>query len=268
MSRRALVSVIIPTYNRPEFLRKAIASVRAQEGVDTEIIVVDDASEQDLTTEFEDQADITYLRNEKNCGGGYSRNRGLEEARGEFVNFLDDDDEFLPGKLQKQVQKFMTSEVPNLGLVTCDMRDLRSGEEVTIHNRDRGEIYYKSLKGYTAKGTPTMLFKTQAVRNIGGFDTSLPSSQEYDLIIRFSKQYQVDFVDEVLTQANRSVDQINLNFEKKRAGAIMLFNKYDEDYRARGFIFQMRMRLKLNVLLFRFWVGKRFGESAYKLLLR
>lgn len=268
MPTDSLVSVIIPTYNRPDFLRRAIASVRAQEGINYEIIIVDDASDEDLSSEFASAPDVTYLRNKKNRGGSFSRNRGLEVAKGEYVNFLDDDDEFLPGKLHLQLQKFEESELKDLGLVTCHMADGRSGEEVIIKNTDRGSLYRESLKRYTAKGTPTMLFKTEAVRTIAGFDSSLPANQEYDLIIRFSKHYTIDFVDEVLAKANRSVNQISMNFDKKIDGARMLFEKHDQAFREQGTAFRLRMKLKLMVLLFRFRVGKAFGEKAYRALLR
>ncbi len=268
MSDKPLVSVVIPTYNRPEALRRAISSVLSQKGVELDIIVVDDASDLDMSGELAGYPQVTYLRNEKNMGGGYARNRGIEAARGAFISFLDDDDEFYDGKLQKQVQKFAESSIDSLGIVTCHVRDLRSGKEVILKNSYKGDIYHKSLERYTAKMTHSFLFKTEAVKKIGGFDTTLPSNQEYDLIIRLSKNYKIDFVDEVLAQANRSAGQIHSNFDKKREGALQLFRKFDNEYRRMGWFFYTKMRVKLLLLLFRFWVGKHFGEKAYRMLLR
>lgn len=268
MSDNPLVTVVIPTYNRPDHLRRALASVLDQKGVIQEVIVVDDASDLDMSDELEKYPQVTYLRNAKNMGGGYARNRGLQAAKGTYINFLDDDDEFLDGKLRKQVHQFEISDIAPLGMVSCHLRDLRSGKEVLLRNKCRGDIYKASLQGYTVNLTSSMLFKTEAVRYIGGFDETLPANQEYDLIIRFSKHYGVDYVDEVLARANRSTGQIHSNFEKKRDGAIRLFDKYDNDYRKIGFAFRLKMRIKLVILLFRFWIGKRFGEKAYRMLLK
>lgn len=268
MPDKPLVSVVIPTYNRPDQLHRAISSVLSQKGVELDIIIVDDASEIDLSGELAGHPQVTYLRNKKNMGGGFTRNRGIDAARGDFISFLDDDDEFYDGKLQKQVHKFAESNLDSLGIVTCHVRDLRSGNEVIVKNNYKGDIYHKSLERYTAKMTPSFLFKTEAVKNIGGFDTTLPSNQEYDLIIRLSKNYRIDFVDEILAQANRSAGQIHTNFEKKREGALQLFRKFDNEYRRMGWFFYTKMRIKLLLLLFRFWVGKHFGEKAYRMLLK
>lgn len=262
-----LITVVIPTFNRPEHLRQAVASVQMQGGVDTQIIIVDDASDIDLREEYINQKNVTYVRNQKNYGGSYSRNAGLKLARGEYINFLDDDDEFLENKLSLQVQQFERSTVLNLALVSCHMRDFRSGKEMIIKNTARGDVYLDSLRRYTVKGTPTMLFRTEAIKLTGGFDEQLPASQEYDLIIRLSKNYGVDYVDAVLAQANRSTLQISLDFERKKTGTKMLFNKYNDEYRKAGFIFWLTMRLKFRVLCFRLWAGKHFGESVYKFLL-
>ena len=95
-----LVSVVIPTRNRCIRLLDAIASVRAQTGVQVEIIVVDDASSDDtmrLLSELSlEESRLRYVRNESPLGGGGARNAGVALAKGEFVAFLDDDDRFLP----------------------------------------------------------------------------------------------------------------------------------------------------------------------------
>ncbi len=261
------VTVVIPTYNRPEQLMHAVASVKRQQEVTFQIIIVDDASDEDLGPAFKDDTSVTYIRNQTNKGGGYSRNRGLSLATGEYVNFLDDDDEFLDSKLQKQIASFETSEVPNLGLVACHVRDLRSGEEIIVKNTHRGNVFKESLSGYSVKLTPSMLFLTEAARKTGGFDESLPASQEYDFVIRLSKHYGVDYVDEVLAQANRSETQISLDFEKKKRAAEILFRKFDKEYRSFGLLFWLKMQIKLRVLKIRFWAGKRLGLWAYKLTL-
>lgn len=267
MNNKPLISVIIPSYNRPTLLVRAIESVIDQSYPNVEIIVVDDASDIDIKPEMEKYPQVKLLRNSENKGACYSRNKGLKEAKGYYINFLDDDDIFLPGKLERQVACFEGSEDENLGMVTCHLEDERSGELKVIYNQVQGDIYKLLLYKYAVSGTETMLFRTSGVKDIGGFDERLESNQEYDLLIRFSEFHTVDFVNEVLTRKFRSRDQIHLNFKKKVRGAKYLYKKHNYRFKEIGFFFWLKMQFKLQFLLFRFRIGQIFGENAYRLLL-
>lgn len=267
MENKPLISVVIPTFNRPTLLVRAIQSVVDQDYKNVEIIVVDDASEVDVKPYLEG-FDLTLLKNDCNSGPCASRNKGLRESNGTYINFLDDDDILLPAKLNKQVQLFERSVDPKLGVITCDLLDERSGDSVKILNHVKGDIYDKLLKKYCVSGTETLLFKTEYVNNIGGFDEELESSQEYDLLIRFSEFYNIDYIGEVLTKKFRSEDQIHLNFDKKIQGAKHLYAKHNDRFKEVGIGFWLMKKLKLQLLLFRFYVGKIFGEKMYRKLLR
>ncbi len=116
------VSVIIPTYNREDLLPRALDSVIAQTFEDWEIVLVDDGST-DGTASLADTYSkrlgerIVYTR-QPNTGCGGARNRGIDTARGRFVAFLDSDDEYLPNKLERQLELFARR--PELGFVYCD----------------------------------------------------------------------------------------------------------------------------------------------------
>ncbi len=102
------VSVIIPTYNRANLVSRAIKSVLNQTYQDFEIIVVDDCSEdntEEIVKSFNDSR-IRYIKHKKNKGGSAARNTGIKRARGKYIAFLDDDDEWLPSKLEKQIMLF------------------------------------------------------------------------------------------------------------------------------------------------------------------
>ncbi|WP_421772999.1 glycosyltransferase family 2 protein [Gracilimonas sp.] len=264
----SLVSVVIPSFNRVELVERAIQSVLDQSYTKVEVIVIDDASDVDIRQRVEGLGKVKYLRNEENRGACYSRNRGIQEAKGEYINFLDDDDVLLPTKLEKQVECFKKSGDPDLGMVTCHANDGRSGEYIIKENKVKGDIYNQLLSRFLVSGIETMLFKTDYIREIGGFDENLQSSQEYDLLIRFSEKYTVNFVDEVLTKEFRSVNQISTNFDKKIHGARFLYKKHDHRFREKGLTFWLRMKLKLQVLILRFYAGKLFGEKVYRMLLR
>ena len=262
------VSIIIPTYNRPEYLRRAIKSATSQSYPNIEVIVVDDHSDIDLDTFRQEFQSVRFFQNSENRGGCYSRNRGLKESEGEFINFLDDDDELYPNKIALQVDKFQTSSIQNLAFVTSHHLDERSGSGIIKKNSVKGDLYKSLLSGYAISGTQAMLIKKECLLKIGGFDENLQSSQEYDLMIRLAEKYNVDFVNKVLSRQNRSVDQISFNYDKKIAGAKYLFKKHDERYREMGLLFWLKMRLKLRGLICRFYIGKWFGEKAYRFTIR
>lgn len=262
-----LISIVIPTYNRPDHLERALESALRQTYENIEIIVVDDGSELSLEVFEEKYPSVRFLKNSTNRGACYSRNRGLEIAKGDYINFLDDDDELFPEKIELQIDKFQKSEETNLGMVTCHLVDCRSGKEKAVRNEVQGNIYKKMLSGFAVAGTEAMLFKKSVFDDIEGFDERLESSQEYDLFIRVSEKFRIDYVDKVLTRKNRSADQISLNFDKKIQGARMLFSKHNGLYRQQGVLFWLKMRIKLRLLLLRFYSGKLFGEKAYRVLL-
>lgn len=113
------VSVIVPTHNRPHFLGRTIDSLLAQTYRDTEIVVVDDnapdspsrADTQALMKEYEKYDNVIYIQNEKPLGGGPSRNEGIKAATGDYVTFLDDDDVYLPEKVETQLSFMLKNDL-------------------------------------------------------------------------------------------------------------------------------------------------------------
>lgn len=262
------VSIIIPTFNRPELLRRAMKSALNQTYSNVEVIVIDDhpeSNQENLKKEF---PSVRFYQNSENMGGCYSRNRGIEESEGEYVNFLDDDDELSPDKVSMQIKKFRESQAEDLGFVTAHAEDFRSGKKIIKNNSVSGNVYRQLLSGYAIAGIETMLIRKKCLMEVGGFDKNLQSSQEYDLMIRLAEKYRVDFVDEILSRQHRSKDQISLNFDKKISGATYLFRKHDHRYREIGPLFWLKMRLKLRGLICRFYIGKLLGERAYRFTIR
>ena len=103
---RPVVSVVMPVYNGKAFIRQAVESVFRQE-VPLELLVIDDRSTdgtKEVLRPYMDRPDFRYLRNEKNLGAGASRNRGVREAQGSFIAFLDADDWWEEGKLAEQLE--------------------------------------------------------------------------------------------------------------------------------------------------------------------
>lgn len=264
-----LVSVIIPTCNRPLELERAIRSVLTQTYPCIEIIVVDDASttidHKSLRTKY---PGISLLVNSENKGQSYSRNRGLKIASGTFINFLDDDDELRPEKIQKQIAVFQHSNDPVLGMVTCHVLDNRLGNLKHVKNEVRGNLYKELLSRFQVRGVETTLYKKEVFDRIGGFDETLRAHEEYDLLIRAAEHFSFDFVDEVLSREHASANQDSLNFNKRITSTILLYKKHQSRFFKEGLLFGIKVTVKYALLIFRYWVGKVFGNKAYLILLR
>lgn len=189
-----LVTVIIPTYKRTvEYLSRAVQSVMNQTYPNVEIIVIDDSpadyEERDKISAYMKGIEtdrIRYYRNETNMGGSLARNRGISLANGEFISFLDDDDEYMEHKIEKQV-KFMLCD--NYDLSFSDMImyntagkvvDYREYKDIPAFDND-SLLRYHLMKHMT--GTPTFMFATEKLRGIGGFEDA-KMGQEFYLMLK------------------------------------------------------------------------------------
>lgn len=187
-----MISVITPTYNRVEYLGNAIDSVLGQTYSDFELVIIDDNPHESiarketekLVRKYSDPR-IRYLRNPLNMGGALSRNRGIDEARGEYVAFLDDDDVYLPERLEVQV-KAMIENGWDVSVMDGATYNFVTGEKVAerhqrIRNGMTKEELIKANLLFHISGTNTFMYKTEFLRNTGGFD-NVPSCQEYSLM--------------------------------------------------------------------------------------
>lgn len=188
-----LVSIVIPTYKRESlYLGRALQSVIDQTHRETEILVVDDnppdsdyrALVENLLAHEITDARITYIQNSRNLGGAMARNVGISAATGQYITFLDDDDEYLPFKIENQV-RFMLER--NLDLSFTDLKLVNTSNRI-IDYRQYGDLSdftkdalfkYHFMKHLT--GTPTFMFKAQSLKAIGGFE-DVQMGQEFYLM--------------------------------------------------------------------------------------
>ena len=261
-----LVSIIIPTYNRPKYLQRAIESSLKQTYRNIEVIVIDDNSNYNPLTIIEGFKDnrIKYYKNSVNRGSVFSRNRGLSICSGDFVNFLDDDDEILPTKIELQVAKFKESAVEDLGVVSCDMEYKRKDINMLKENHLKGNIYKKLLSQYCIYGIHSMLIKREFTPN---FDLNLKSSQEYDLSIRLARKCNFDYVPKRLAITHTSENQISFNYKKKIDGTKYLFKKYRSEYLRFGAKFYIYNWFRFRYLLLRYFILLKLSVSQINELL-
>jgi glycosyltransferase involved in cell wall biosynthesis len=178
-----LVSIIIPCYNAARYVGEAIESALAQTYPRKEVIVIDDGSTDNSVDVIQSYRHQVRWETGPNRGGCAARNRGLELAGGEFIQFLDADDLLLPEKIEQQM---LLCRDDLCWLVTCDRFEMTENDRVSKlvmcdfseHSTPRWIIENQQLR------TSAPLHIAQSVRAVGGFDEQLPCSQEYDLHLR------------------------------------------------------------------------------------
>ena len=195
------VSAVITTYNRSGLLPRAVNSVLAQTYDDYEIIIVDDCSTdntQRVITKLTDSR-IRHFRHEVNKGVSAARNTGIANARGEYIAFLDDDDEWLPTRLAKQ-SALMDAAPPKVGFVYGWM-DVVYGpdgpREPYEYLTAEGNIFSEMicLRGNL---NPTLLARASAVRDVGGFDESVIVAEDLEFVCRLSQKWEAINLPEVV----------------------------------------------------------------------
>ncbi len=194
-----LVSVVIPTYNRRDSVREAIASAVAQSYPDVEVIVVDDGSDDGTAEvvrefqEFQEFEAVQYVY-QANRGVSAARNVGVARARGELIAFLDSDDLWQPDKLAHQVALFQ--EHSDVQICQTDEIWLRNGVRVNPHQKHRktgGDIFARSLALCLVSPSAVMMRRALFER-VGGFDETLPACEDYDLWLRITARMSVHFI--------------------------------------------------------------------------
>lgn len=223
-----LVSVVIPTRDRAQYILEAIESVLSQSYSNYEIVIVDDGSvdtTRDLLAPLAKAGKLRYFFQDGK-GVSAARNFGVEKANGELIAFLDSDDLFLPTKLEKQVELFRTN--PDLGFVHCSFSKFDDagndlGERDT--SRFHGIIYPGMLQEWTVlMAMPCILVRKSTFEWIGGFDVRMTWAEDLDLWRRFARLGPIGIVPEVLVQVR--VHSASTTFSKR--GAINGFERYLE----------------------------------------
>lgn len=242
---KPLVTVVITTYKRDEkVLGRAINSVLKQSYPCIELIVVDDNGEGTIYNKKVKKLidsynieNINLITHKKNSGVQRARNKGLEIAKGEYIGFLDDDDEWLPDKILRQVEKFEESKDDSLALVYCyhnivkiNLNNDRIVEKQILSEHQQNvvqELFRHNFIGSTS----FPLLKKKYVKEVGGFDERLSSTQDLDLWIRIAKKYKVSLVKEVLVNYYYySGEKITNNPSAKINGLQLFYEKYKNNF--------------------------------------
>ena len=195
VSKKPLVSVIIPTYNRGWILQEAIDSVLEQDFQDYELIVVDDGSVDNTPTILKAYKNEITVLSQANRGVSAARNSGIKSATGRLISFLDSDDLWLPRKLSTQVKFF--NDHPQAVITQTQEHWIRNGVRVNPkkrHHKFSGMIFERSLALCLVSPSAVMI-KKSLFNRVGIFDESLPACEDYDLWLRISCRYPVHLIE-------------------------------------------------------------------------
>jgi len=252
MSSSQLCSVIITTYYRNNDLKRAIKSVCRQTYEPIEVIVIDDSGEayaQEVVNGF----DVEYIAKDQNEGQMAAWNTGIEHCNGKYVQFLDDDDQWLMDKIEKQV---MMLEQSNSSLSYCWVRRVGGDGSIRAEHtpESEGEVTNDLFLGNPAGTTSTLVVTKDLCNLIGGFDQSLPRWNDWDFVLRSSRHTSFILVPEILVhQYNWEGNQLSDDLEKLKTAQSRFINKH-QDFATRygmynTFLSQTYFELVLSRLL-------------------
>ena len=192
------MSVIIPTWNRASVLPRALKSVQSQSLKPQEIIVVNDGSTDHTKEIVESRFPQVHLIEQTNRGVSAARNAGIAASNSEFIALLDSDDEWLPKKLERQLNSML--ETPNSVLSHTDEIWIRNGHRVNPmkkHRKYGGHIFQHCLPRCVISPSSVVMNRS-LIKTIGLFDENLPACEDYDFWLRVTAVFPVIYLAEPL----------------------------------------------------------------------
>ena len=192
------ISVIIPTFDRLDLLKRAIDSVLNQSIKPYDIIVVDDGSTDGTSDMIQQKYRSIKLIQQKNSGVSAARNNGIKNAQGNWIALLDSDDEWKENKLEEQINKLIDN--PKFNFCHTNEIWIRNGIRINQKKRHKkygGFIFDKCLD--ICRISPSsVLFNKNILNHVGWFDDKLPVCEDYDLWLRITADYEILFIDKPL----------------------------------------------------------------------
>ena len=202
-----LVSIIIPTFKRPSYLSRAILSALNQTYQNIEVLVIDDndpvsiyrKETESLMFDFENNAKIKYIKHPKNLNGSAARNTGIKNSKGDFLAFLDDDDVFLPTKIEKQYNRLKHLN-EDWGACYCFYSIYYNNKVQKYYDiEEEGDLTESILlmENPVASGSTLFIRKEVAVE-FGGYNVSYQRHQDWEFLLRVLTKYKICQVKENL----------------------------------------------------------------------
>lgn len=208
---KEIVSVIIPTYKGEDHIVGAVQSVLEQTYANIEVIVVDDngkGSEHQIKTQeavavFSQDTRFHYIAHEQNINGSAARNTGIRASHGEFLGFLDDDDIFLPDKVEKQVELFEKLD-QEYGLVYGSFREQMTEKTFRIVEASEvDDFLFRFLCDEVIACSSTVLIRRSVLKDVVEWDESFRRHQDLEFFARVASKYKVSFISDVCVEKRK-----------------------------------------------------------------
>lgn len=214
---KPLVSVIISTFNRQPYLQRSIESVLNQDFQDFELWAVDDGSTdttwQWLNDHYTNHNQV-HLVHQENRGVSAARNLGIEASHGEWIAFLDSDDEWLPQKLSRQVE--LLQKKTDLVWVHGEEKWYRNGQflaQKKKHKKSGGRQFLRSIE-LCCISPSTVMIRRDILKELSGFNEDFPVCEDYELWLKISSHYPIGFVEEpIIHKHGGHGDQLSMKFK-------------------------------------------------------
>ena len=195
------VSVVIPAYNCSDSIEPAIDSVLEQKGVNLEIIVVDDCSQDDTKERAEKYGhNVVVFSTENNQGPGAARNKGIIRAKGEYIAFLDADDRWLPDKIKKQLSIMQKNS--ELALISTGAKYLSPEGELRYTSKLKleGELFHRLLRGNCIV-TSSVMVRAEKIKSLGEyFNSKMRVAEDWALWIKMAARFPISIIPDVLVE--------------------------------------------------------------------
>lgn len=259
---KPLVSVVIPTYNRPVYLKRCIDSVLNQTYKNIEIFVVDDnnpGTDARIETErlmkcYEVNTTVSYIQHDKNKNGAVARNTGWRVSRGKYITFLDDDDVINPTKIEKQVGCLEVLDGTWGACYTGYLVLKGNGINQISSEKRSGNCYVDALMRTMFMGSGSNLFlRKSVVDEIRGYDESFERNQDIEFLVRVLENYKLAYIDEVLLTIYQEGNRREYTFEELEAYTMHYIRHFSE--RINQLNLKDRKRVKAVISLERFRVA-------------
>jgi len=263
------VSVIIPTYNRAHLIERTIQGVLSQTYNEFELIIVDDCSIDNTEEVIKSISDkrLKYIRHEKNKGASAARNTGILAAKGKYIAFQDSDDEWLPEKLEKQVNA-LENAPPEVGGVYTGAW-IVEGHNKTYSPlpwmKKQGDLYECMLKRQSFIYLQAVMLKRECINKAGMFDEDLAIVHDNELFFRISKYYHFNFINERLVIVHKTPGSLTTKLDTLVNDSNILLQKY-ENIRTNGIFLAAHYRCIGHDLCACGWVkeGRTYLINAFK----
>lgn len=269
-----LVSVIIPTFERSDTLSRTIDSVLCQTYKNIEIIVVDDNNSDTkyrkktklIMEEYKGFKNIFYIKHEKNKNGSAARNTGFRNSKGEYIMFLDDDDEFYKDKVCCQVNKMNSLDQSWGACYTNYVR--KKNDKIVVYGAEKREgnlLVEELMRNLFVHAGSNLMVRREIVSELHGFDESFYRNQDIEFLTRILIKYKLAYADTVglIVHTDGGKIKRKKNFEEITSDYI---NKFSNLIKKLSDSDRLKVERMISLQLFRYYLSSRKFKDVIKII--